>query len=85
MINLGDRVKDGITGFEGIAVSITAHITGCDTIGVRPEKLHDGKIIDCHWFDVNRLEVIKELAFAPSQNHQEKPGGPRPIPHGVNG
>ena len=84
MVKLGDRVKDRITGFEGIAISLTRHLTGCDTVGVRPEKLHDGKTIDCHWFDINRLKVTKKSAFTPEQV-TKKPGGPRPVPHGVNG
>ena len=59
-IKQGDRVRDTITGFEGIAICITKHLTGCDTIGVKPTKLHDNKPIDEIYFDVMRLEKVEE-------------------------
>ena len=59
-IKNGDRVKDTITGFEGIVIGITSWFHGCDTIGVKPEKLHDGKPIEAVWFDILRLEKIEE-------------------------
>ena len=34
MINLGDEVKDRVTGFIGIAVSRTNYLNGCDRIDV---------------------------------------------------
>ena len=59
-IKLGDKVKDPITGFEGIAIGKTEHLHGCTGIGILPQELHDGKAIDTHWFDEPRVEVIEE-------------------------
>lgn len=70
MVKLGDRVKDNITGFEGIAVARTEFLYGCVRVCVQPGKLKDGKTIDAEWFDEQRLDV-KSAA---------KTGGPGPVP-----
>lgn len=59
-ITLGDRVKDTITGFEGIVIGISSWLNGCRTIGIKPEKLHEGKPIESVWFDEPRIKTIKE-------------------------
>jgi hypothetical protein len=35
---LGDRVRDPITGFEGICVSVIQYMQGCERIGVLSEN-----------------------------------------------
>ena len=85
MIKLGDRARDGITGFEGIVVGISSHITGCDTAGLVPEELYKGKTMVAHWFDVTRLKILEVQAFTPSNDRDGKTGGPQPAPHGVSG
>jgi hypothetical protein len=55
---LGKKVKDKITGFEGIATSKHIYITGCNQYGVQPSIDKDGKIPDPKWFDEGRLEII---------------------------
>jgi hypothetical protein len=78
MIELGDKVKHKISGFEGIVIGITHYLSGCDQAGIRPQKLHDGKPISAHWFDVNMIDVIKKGVVKP---HTTKgPGGPRDAP-----
>lgn len=76
-IKLGDKVKDIVTGFEGIAVCSTDWIHGCRRIGVQPEKLHDGKPIDAMHFDEPQLKIVKAGKVAEG-NHAN--GGPRPAP-----
>ena len=39
MIRLGDKVKDSITGFTGVAVSRCEYLNGCIQIEVKPTKL----------------------------------------------
>ena len=58
MINLGDKVKDKITGYTGIAVGITTWMQGCRRIGIQSQKLHEGKPRDTIWFDEPQVEVI---------------------------
>ncbi len=54
-IELGRRVKDGITGFIGIAVGRTEYLHGNPRIAVCSEALKDGKTIS-ETFDERRLE-----------------------------
>ena len=58
-INLGDRVKDKVTGFVGIAIGRTEWLNGCTRITVQPEKLIGGKIVDTSCFDEPQLVVVK--------------------------
>ena len=60
MIKLGSKVKDMITGFEGIAIAKTVYLNGCVQIQVQSKKLKDGEIIKAEWIDELRLVHIKE-------------------------
>jgi hypothetical protein len=55
MIKLGTRVRDTITGFEGIAVARTVWLYGCSRIAVQSSELHDGKPIEAQWIDEEQL------------------------------
>lgn len=57
-INVGDVVRDTVTGFEGIAVAITKWLHGCMRITVQPQKLHDGKPIEPQTFDAPQLVLV---------------------------
>ena len=56
-MKLGDRVRDKMTGFEGVAVSRTEYLYGCVSIGVQPTGLtdKDGKPKELEYFDEQRL------------------------------
>lgn len=58
MVELGDRVKDKISGLAGIAVAISVYLYGCKRIGVQPEESKDGK--PSEWFTVDepQLEIL---------------------------
>ena len=60
MIKLSDKVKDMITGFEGIAIARTVYLNDSVLIQVQPEELKDGEIIESEWIDELRLVHIKE-------------------------
>lgn len=54
---LGYHVVDKVTGFDGIADSVTFDLYGCIQILVRPKGVNDkGETKSCGWFDVNRLK-----------------------------
>lgn len=55
MVRLGDRVKDDISGFEGIAVARSEYLYGCVRVCVEPMALHEGRLIESQWFDEQRL------------------------------
>lgn len=55
---LGKKVKEKITGFEGIATSKHIYLTGCNQYGIQAAINKDNKIPDIVYFDEFRLEVI---------------------------
>lgn len=61
-INLGDKVKDRITGFVGIATSRHEFINGCVQYSVTPQVDKDGKYVNPEGFDEARLEVVEAMA-----------------------
>ena len=73
-IKLGDKVKDRISGYKGIATAIAAYLNGCTRVLIEPIKLDDeGNMLKSLWFDDVQVEVIKEGAFA---SGKKKIGGP---------
>jgi len=46
MIDPGSRVRDTVTGFEGIATGRTVWMNGCVRISIEPTELKDGKPMD---------------------------------------
>jgi len=59
-IHLGDKVRDKVTGFTGIAVAKTEFINGCIQFNVAPKCEKSNKQIEELSFDENFLEVIKK-------------------------
>jgi len=55
---MGKKVRDEITGFEGMVTGHADYITGCDQFLVQPECKEDGKFVQNRWFDEQRLMVI---------------------------
>ena len=75
-IKLGQYVKDEITGFEGVAVSITEWMNGCRRIGIQSKEMHEGKPIEIEWVDEKQVAKVK-----PGRIKQvAATGGPRQDP-----
>lgn len=82
-IQLGDRVRDRISGFEGIVIGVTDWLYQCRRPIVQPSTLTaDGKPTDSQSFDEPQLEVIEAAAFAAQvpERVSAKTGGPRVTP-----
>lgn len=87
---LGDRVRDPITGFTGIVVVTANFLNGCVRCGVAPETLKDGLPQREEHFDQAQLEVVDKTVFVPAgrtadvvlaNNEIRSTGGPeREIP-----
>jgi hypothetical protein len=77
---LGSKVKDRITGFEGLAVARTTWASGNVTIGIEPTTLHEGKPIETHSFEQQRVELIEEKAPPVSKQNSAVSGGPQNDP-----
>lgn len=54
---LGLKVRDRVTGFEGVVASVCYDLYGCIQAVVSP-AVKDGELKDGRWFDVKRLEVL---------------------------
>lgn len=79
-VKLGDKVKDTVTGFQGIAVARTTWLHGCDRINVQPVELDkDKKPLEAVVFDEKQLIVVKAAVVASEENKKSttKTGGPR--------
>ena len=83
-IELGDRVRDKITGFKGIVTGITQWLYGCTRIVILKEKVErDGKAqemcIDEPQAELIQKAVVKR-AVPESAPAEERRHGPRQDP-----
>lgn len=79
-VELGDLVKDKVTGFKGVAMGRTTWLFGCDRISVQPQGLtKDGKTYEVQSFDEPQLEIIKK-AKTKDKPSNHTTGGPRSEP-----
>ena len=58
MLKLGMKVKDQVTGFQGILSALAEHLTGDRRGLVSSKSLQDGFMPAARWFDVRRLEIV---------------------------
>ncbi len=84
-IELGDQVKDKVSGFTGIAIGEIKWIYGCKRFVVQPKATKEGKLEDAVNFDEHSLEIVKKQAVKPmtqeaSDLGRKDPGGPIPTP-----
>lgn len=76
-INLGDKARCTITGFQGVCVAITEWISGCTRITLQPSVDLYGKVADAQTFDGPMVEVVEAAAVKVGPKDT---GGPRPEP-----
>lgn len=55
---LGDKVKDRVTGFTGICIYRCEFLNGCVQYGVKPATDKDGKNIEAEGVDSQQLELV---------------------------
>lgn len=76
-IQLGDLVRDRITGFEGVAVCEARWLNGCVRFTVQPRTLtKEGTVKTSEGFDVEQLEKIEHQVV----EVMTPTGGPMPEP-----
>lgn len=78
MITLGDKVKDKITGLEGIAIAEIKYLNGCHQFEVQAKANKDGSVPDPKWIDSIQLDVTQ--AKAANKATKPKHGGVRNHP-----
>lgn len=60
MVNLGDKVKDKVSGFSGIATARHSYLNGCNRITVQPSYIvKEAKLPESCTFDEPQLKVLK--------------------------
>ena len=82
-VDLGDHVKDVISGFAGIATGVFKYLNGCTRVCVTPRTVKDGKLLDEMVFDETQLTIVKRAAVTAAMSAHAGtagPGGPRKDP-----
>lgn len=70
---LGAKVRDRVTGFQGTATSLSFDLYGCVQVVITPPLDKDGKHVDGHWYDANRLEVLDAARVMPLPKYGATP------------
>lgn len=74
-IKLGDRVRDRVSGLEGVVVMRSEYLNGCVRYGVQPVVDKDGKMPDSHYIDEMQIEVIGKVDGLETDKNRDR-GGP---------
>ena len=90
MFELGDKVKDAVTNYEGVIIGHTKWLHGCDRFSVQAQMLDkEGKPSTTYTFDEGQLILLEKGAYQKIQQAAldaklatagTKPGGPRDEP-----
>jgi len=78
-IELGDTVRDKISGFKGIAASRTEFLNGCIQYDVVPKVGKENIILEGVAIDEGSLEIIKKKPkprVKKEKTKEESDGGP---------
>lgn len=73
---LGQKYRDRITGFTGVATSRHEYLNGCVRIALTSAELHEGKPVDAVTFDIEDLVFVDEGVTT----NKKPTGGPGDIP-----
>lgn len=57
-IELGDYVKDQVSGMSGIVFTMGEHVSGCTRVGVRPSDVGETRCGDLEFFYTGALEHV---------------------------
>ena len=74
-IRLGSKVRDKVTGFEGITTGYCTYLYGCNQYNI-VSRVVDGKPSECFWFDDGRIELVSDGINAESVKGTAN-GGPQ--------
>jgi hypothetical protein len=80
-VELGQKVRDKVSGFEGIAVCRHIYLEGCERISVQPLVDKEGKLPEAATFDEPQLEVIEDTEISLSRKGKKEPEGPGGTAH----
>jgi hypothetical protein len=66
---LGMKVIDVVTGFTGIATSLSFDLYGCIQVIITPGIKETGESIEGRWFDISRLEILDHEPIMPGNDY----------------
>jgi hypothetical protein len=73
---LGKKVREVVTGLEGIAVAKIDYMNGCRQYSIQPQVCKDGVPAEAKWWDAEQVELLKDKKVV---SKKKKPtGGPPP-------
>lgn len=72
---LGFKVRDAVTGFEGVVESIGFDLYGCVQAVVKPGLDEKGLPQDGRWFDLKRLTAVSATPVMEIPSFEVVPGG----------
>lgn len=75
-LNLGDKVRDRVTGLEGILTGKTFWLNGCVRGVIQGRVDKDGKVPQSEGVDIEQLELVEAGACT---IEKEPTGGPMPM------
>ena len=70
----GNKVKDRVTGFEGIITGHSDYMNGCDHYLVQPPVTKEGAFQEAKWFDEADLQLVEEPKVVKTET--TRTGGP---------
>ena len=79
-LELGQSVKEKVTGFTGIITGRAQYITGCNQYCIQPASEKGDKYPDAHWSDEGRLEKTEGKFIDPSELTGDEDGCDSPHP-----
>ena len=68
MDKLGQRVRDRISGYEGIATARHEYLVGCVRISVQAKVRVDGSLPEYQTFDEPQLEILSKTPISVKGN-----------------
>lgn len=77
---IGDSLRDRVTGLQGIAMAVAFYHSGCVHYALQVRKVKDvGGLPEWQWMDQNRLDLKKKKAVV-FDEPEDGSGGPVPNP-----
>jgi hypothetical protein len=70
----GKEYRDTITGFKGFCTGRCEYVSGCNQVLLMPAVDKDGKAVDGHWIDEDRLAATGK---GKRYGHDDPKGGPQ--------
>jgi hypothetical protein len=82
IFNMGDKVRDVVTGFTGIVVTRIDYMTGCNHYGVESQAKDGSGKPEYENCDEQRLKLVKPGAVALVRKYEAVPEAPARVSPG---